>query len=571
MFQSDYTPLSGKTKQARWNRGEATALLAAFEALYQQPVSQRQFAQHHGIPRTTLQYWLARKASLDVAPAVAGFFESPDGLAFVHRLVVAAHLVFTQMGPCGIRLVCLFLKLSGLERFVGASYGPQQKLATAMEQAIVAFGQQEASRLAVGLRPKKITVCQDETFHPQTCLVAIEPVSNFILLEQYASNRMAQTWTTALEKALEGLPIEVVQSTSDEGRGILHHVQQDLGAHHSPDLFHVQREAAKATSVVLAGKVRQAEKAVEAAAQQVSRHRAEKEASLHGRRGPGRPAALDHRIEKAQHREAKASETLQTARAHQERARAAIRGISHTYHPYDLETGATRSAEDVAASLEKHFSEIEALASQAPLPQRCCQRIKKAKRVVVEMVATLAFFFLTIRAKVEALGLSPEMERAVYEQLIPAVYLSLVSKKAPGAEQRATLQKRSQELLAPLWARDGPWGGLAQEELELITQVAKDCAQGFQRSSSCVEGRNGQLALRHHHLHRISHRKLAALTTIHNYGVKRLDGTTAAERFFGSPPRDLFAWLLEQVDLPCRPANKRPHPQPKEYGLQTAA
>jgi hypothetical protein len=43
------------------------------------------------------------------------------------------------------------------------------------------------------------------------------------------------------------------------------------------------------------------------------------------------------------------------------------------------------------------------------------------------------------------------------------------------------------------------------------------CVQTFQRSSSCVEGRNGQLALRHHSFHRLSPRKLQALTTIHNF------------------------------------------------------
>jgi len=38
---------------------------------------------------------------------------------------------------------------------------------------------------------KEITVCQGETLHPETCLVAIEPVSNFILLEKYADSRKA--------------------------------------------------------------------------------------------------------------------------------------------------------------------------------------------------------------------------------------------------------------------------------------------------------------------------------------------------------------------------------------------
>jgi hypothetical protein len=37
---------------------------------------------------------------------------------------------------------------------------------------------------------------------------------------------------------------------------------------------------------------------------------------------------------------------------------------------------------------------------------------------------------------------------------------------------------------------------------------------------------------------------LKALTVIHNYMVKRADGTTAAERFFGQKHRDVFTWLV---------------------------
>ena len=72
-----------------------------------------------------------------------------------------------------------------------------------------------------------------------------------------------------------------------------------------------------------------------------------------------------------------------------------------------------------------------------------------------------------------------------------------------------------------------------------------------------MEGRNGQLALRHHSLHRLSNDKLCALTVIHNYYLTRSDGTTAAERFFGAKPRDLFEWLLDRLDVPARPAAKR--------------
>src|SRR5512135_1640618 len=94
-----------------WSRRQVAELILQFEA---SPSSQRAFAQQVGIPRSTLQHWLKRKQTLDAAPALVAFFESPTGLAFLHRLVGACHLTFTQQGACGLRLVCEFLRRTGL-------------------------------------------------------------------------------------------------------------------------------------------------------------------------------------------------------------------------------------------------------------------------------------------------------------------------------------------------------------------------------------------------------------------------------------------------------------------------
>ena len=530
-------------------------------------MSQRQVADESGIPRSTLQHWLERRDTLKADPVVVAFFESPAGVAFLHRLVLAAHVVMTLVGPGGIRLVCLFLELTGLHVFVAASYGPQQKVSVAIEKAVVEFGQAEQHRLAQGMAAQQITVCQDETFHPETCRVAIEPVSNYILLEKYAENRKAETWTQSMAEATQGLPVELIQSTSDEGRGLRHHVEEDLGLHHSPDVFHVQQDVVQGSSVVLAHQKRQAEQAVAKAAQQVSRLK--EGPSPNSKPDSPSDGTLVQLLVTAQAQEQKAREALETIAEQHQRVQVAVAGISVAYHLYDLETGVAQTAEQVADALAQHWSEIEAVAAEARLPERCVKKIQKAKRVVVELVATLAFFWLTVRAKVEALALAPTVEQAVYDNLIPAIYLHLVSEKISDPQQRQTLQTQSDKLLAPLVSPDGPWAGLEQAEVRVIETVAlrEACAQVFQRSSSCVEGRNGQLALRHHSLHRLTDRKLTALTTVHNYFIRRGDGTTAAERFFGAKPRDLFTWILERVDLPGWAAQKRSHPMPKTYLL----
>jgi hypothetical protein len=364
-----------------------------------------------------------------------------------------------------------------------------------------------------------------------------------------------------MEEATEGLRVEIVQSTSDEGKGLLRHVEVDLGVHHSPDVFHVQHEVVKGISGALASKERKARRALTKAREKVSELRRALGASDEGSQ------ELTQRLAEAQQEEQAAQETSEVASAQRERAQQAIQGISASYHPYDLATGAERSAEEVSASLEEHFAEIEAVAEETKLSENAFKRIAKAKKVVTAMVATTAFFWLTARAKVEALELASEVEQTVYDHLIPGIYLHLVAERVENAQQRHTLQVKSEELLAPLRAKDGPLSDFGPEELVSIESVAQECAQLFQRSSSCVEGRNGQLALHHHRLHRISGRKLAALTTVHNYSMKRGDDSTAAERFFGAKPRNLFEWVLDRVDLPGRPAKKRPQPQRGGYLL----
>ena len=120
-----YTQRGNDERHQRWDRVERAELCAQYGDLQAQGVSQRQAAQQLAVPRSTLQAWQAYHESLDEHPAVVAFFQSAPGLAFLHRLVLGIHLVCTEVGACGIRLVCLLLTLTGLDRFVGASYGTQ--------------------------------------------------------------------------------------------------------------------------------------------------------------------------------------------------------------------------------------------------------------------------------------------------------------------------------------------------------------------------------------------------------------------------------------------------------------
>src|SRR4051812_38567186 len=371
-----------------WDRTQVAELVLQFEASH---CSQRAFAQTTGVPRSTLQHWLKRKHALEADPALVAFFESPTGVAFLHRLVGACHLTFAQQGACGIRLVGAFLRRSGLHRFVASSFGSQQAFARQLEHILLDYGARQRSALASQMTPRRITVCEDETFHPQVCLVSIEPVSDFILLEVYCQGRDAASWTTQLTTALEGLPVEVVQVTSDEAKGLLAHARDGLGAHHSPDLFHVQHEVSKATGLALRSQTSHARADLDGARQQTRHWITRHDAYQRSLRRPGRPPDFERHIQESRDIEQTMAARLEAAQQRQQLMRQAIRGLGDDHHPFDLASGRPCDADAVRQHLTARFAAIEPIAEQADLANKARERIAKARRVLEAMVATIAW------------------------------------------------------------------------------------------------------------------------------------------------------------------------------------
>ena len=97
------------------------------------------------------------------------------------------------------------------------------------------------------------------------------------------------------------------------------------------------------------------------------------------------------------------------------------------------------------------------------------------------------------------------------------------------------------------------------------------CAK-YQRTSSAVEGRNGYLSGLHHAGRGLSEQQLRVLTVIHNFDLKRADGTTAAQRLFNHQFPDLFEWIVDYIDeLPvARRSSKAKQANPLPLALFSA-
>lgn len=548
-------PQINHSSQPRWDRFERADLFEQYRALRTQGISERQAAKELKVPRTTLQAWRRWHDTLDMCPHVADFFQSGPGLAFLHRLVIAFHLVCVEVGACGIRLVCLFLHLTGLNRFVAASYGAQQQVNLQVEQAMVTYDHDETARLASGMPQKDLTVTQDETFTGGLCLITMDPESNCILLEQLAQARDQITWDDLMAPALAPLKCRVIQSTSDEAPGLLAYVEHYLEAHHSPDFFHVQHELVKAVSGPMATKERAALKAVTEATAQLERLQSDPQSAgdESEKHRPGRPPKEPVRLEHAEQVLAAARRDHERLAEQREQVKASIRGIGHDDHCVDLERGVRRNGHLIAYDIQGHIEQIRTVAQQEALSQSCVERIDKAERVVPKMQATIEFVSRYVGQQVAQLDLTPPASFAMHAKLIPSYYLDRVAGTRTVSDGDP-LRELAERLRAPLVEPGGVLSALSPEAQHHLHDEAKRLAAVFQRSSSNVEGRNGSLSLRSHQLRGLDlPRKRACFTAMHNFLLTRPDGTTAAERFFGQKPRSMFAAILDSVELAPAP------------------
>ncbi len=541
--------------QPRWDRFERADLFEQYRELRTQGVSERQAAKELKVPRTTLQAWRVWHDTLDICPPVADFLQSGPGLAFLHRLVIAFHLVCVEVGACGIRLVCLFLHLTGLNRFVAASYGAQQQVNVQVEHAMVTYHHDETARLANGMPQKDLTVTQDETFTGGLCLITMDPESNFIIVEQLAQARDQTTWHTLMEPALAPLNCRVIQSTSDEAPGLLAYVEHYLEAHHSPDLFHVQHELVKAVSGPMATKERAAHKAVTEAKEQLERLQSapQNAGDEPEERRLGRPPKAPVSLEQAEQALEAARREHERLAQQREQVKASIRGIGHDDHFVDLERGVRRNGQLIASDIQEHIEQMRTVAQQEGLSQSCLERIEKAERVVPKMQATIEFVSRYVGQQVKQLDVTPPVSFAMHAKLIPSSYLDRVAETRTVSDGEP-LRELAERLRAPLFEPGGVLSVLSPETQNHLHDEAQRLATVFQRSSSNVEGRNGYLSLRSHQLRGLDlPRKRECFTAIHNFFLTRPDGTTAAERFFGQKPRAMFAAILASVELAPAP------------------
>lgn len=494
--------------------------------------SEREITAILEVPNSTMRSWKIQQRSYEEM-ALYEFFSTPHGAHFLERLVTGA--IFTiEYGPRGIRGTQQYLRLIGVDQYVSTSTGALHAYSKRIEQQLIAFGATEQKRLAKRMKERKITIVLDEMFRSKNpCLVAIEAVSNFILLEKFTKDRTAETWKNEVNASLDGLPVKVGQVVSDLCGAITSYAKE-VGAQHSPDLFHSLYELSKATAAPLSSQENAFEKAVAKAESGLK-----KAIKKHGEASKqAEEAASEHNLRVY---------GLEERKKRRERVKECKKVLGTIYHPVDIQNGQIQTEDAVKEKINEQLKTIKQAAREAGLSRSCMDRIAKAGRAFDAMMNFLKAFFIMFGLHIDALNLPKDQKRFFLNVVFPLVYLKMILKRQ-GKKEKERLSKLIANLEIKI--REGPW---PNELKESWMQMAKELAELFQRSSSCVEGRNGMLSLLHHCSHRLSESRLKALSVVHNYHIIRPDSTTAAERFFGEKHGNLFESLVANVRLPGRP------------------
>jgi hypothetical protein len=245
-----------------------------------------------------------------------------------------------------------------------------------------------------------------------------------------------------------------MQSTSDEAPGLLAYVEQHLGAHHAPDLFHVQHELSTAVCAPMAVTQRAAAKALaqaEATLKQGQKSRANVN-STPEKRGPGRPPKAAACLEQVARAVATARQEYQRLSGQRETIVQSLRAIGHAYHCVDLERGVRRNGKRIAGDIQQHIDTMRTIAQQEGLSQTCLDRLGKAQRVIPKMQATIEFVSGYGRQQVKQLALAPPPSCALHARLIPSYSLDRVASTrtaTAGEPLRALAERLRPALFAP--------------------------------------------------------------------------------------------------------------------------
>lgn len=470
----------------------------------------------------------------------SSYWETKEGSEWLKLLVLGVMYYFGVKQGVGCESLSQFFYGVGLNEQVGSSASALRKLKQEMKAGILVYEKEQTETC----HPKEgagICVGGDETFFGGIpILVMIELASGYILTEVACENRTYDTWLAQTLKWWTVNNWKCHFMVSDGAKALIKLALSGLGTVSIPDLFHEMRALAQPIGKALGLQSKQLQRAEEKL-----QKRLEKETTEESRH------ELNQRLEIVNQQ----SQVLVDAKT---TYREALHCLTESIHPFNLDTHESQLLDDLEKRLKVPLDSLSELA--------LLYGKDKARQAIADFKREISGFSQGIHAwwqwMIELLILdSDDIDTRdwVITSLMPWLYWQqqLDKTRHPDLKQRyqiAVSQSYQALLIHPFTSQ------LTQVQWLYWLSWGQSMADKYQRTSSAVEGRNGYLSRLHHSGRGFSPQTLKVASIIHNFDLKRSDGTTAAQRLFLHPFPPLFPWLVQHVtDIPLPRKSSKLH------------
>ncbi|NJO66315.1 MAG: helix-turn-helix domain-containing protein [Leptolyngbyaceae cyanobacterium RM1_405_57] len=478
-------------------------------------------------------------------------WETQVGYRWLVRLVIAVVYHFGIKQGVGAESLSAFFKAIHLDTHIGSSPTALRQLKHRVEAAIVEY----ASAQTEDCQPtdgQGVWLGADETFFGLSTLVLMELASGFIFTEVETEDRTYNTWTAQIPPEWEKAGWHCHSLVSDEARSLIKLATTGLGTVSVADLFHTLRNLGRPLGRSLGKQLAQVDKQAKQLLHRLSQ------------------AASDETKTALQAEYDAVIQQQQRVINDQQRYRQTRQAISLSVHPFDLETTQWQLATDLRARLSDLLPTLNALAADYG-GASALSAVTTFERQIPALAQGVHLWWRWATQALSAETQDPEVQSWLLTVLLPWLYWSQQASKTRTPHLKHRYQQTASNAFNHLMAAEVTLTLQAEDLLRWLQWGRRMCAN-YQRTSSAVEGRNGYLAQRHHASRGFSAQALTVLTVLHNFDLKRPDGTTAVQRLFGHGFPDLFESVLSTfTELPMPRRSSSLHQPNPWYGQPVPA
>lgn len=464
-------------------------------------------------------------------------WETEEGQKWLRDLVFAVLIDFGINGGIGAEHMSQFFKRIRLDKQFGASPTSIQTMIKQIESlfAIYQNEQEELQRQTGKIRD--VIIGGDETFFARfMVLVLMDLSSGYLLMEDVATDRSYDTWKEKAKNRLEQIRLRVIHFVSDRAPALIKLATEGLDCQAGADLFHGEYEITKWLGSAFSRQLGVIIKKIEKSKSCLSVLQ-------------GKSNAIPENVQETEKEIEQHEAVLKSIVSGKDAYKGILQKISTIVHPFSLEDNSKQTSEQVESLLNGQAQELQRVAEDNGISDSHGS-LEKFIRQIKDLSGVASAWWGWADGSLATFGLESWMINWLLFTLLPVVYWHKQWKKTKNKNLRAVYRKAYEQAVAAYYA-DKTTQNIPSEDVKRWRAWAEWMADKFQRTSSAVEGRNGCLSQMYHNGRGMTIHRLKALTVSHNFDRRRSDGTTAAERLFGTQFPDLFDWVVGRMgELP---------------------